>query len=107
MLLTSGSELVMLLGSEWVRAVDRSGFNFPIHGLIALQNVLEIFSICAVWLIPTFLAIGFAARWIWATRIVSGLFAILIFTGMYVWTTQPGNSRAMPHVATIAAGVLL
>ena len=101
-----GSELVML-DSGWVRAVDRSDLNLPIHGLLALQNVLEIFSICALWLIPTFLAIGFAAGWSWLTRIVSGLFAILIFTGMYVWTTQPGNSREVPHVATIAAGVLL
>lgn len=101
------SELLMALSRGWVRAIDRSNFNVPIHALIALQGVLQIFSLCALWLIPTLLAIGFAAGWSWLTRIRAGLFAALVVTSVYVWTTQPGNSSAVPHTASIAAVVLL
>lgn len=102
-----GSELFMLLGNGWVRAVDRSSLNLSIHGLIALQNVLVIFILCALWLISTSCVIGFAANWSGLTRIVAGLFATLFAFGIYVWTTQPGSSQRLPHIASVAAGIVL
>lgn len=102
-----GSEFFMLLSSGWVRVVDRSDLNLPIHALMALQSVLEIFSLCILWLIPTSFAVGFAAGWNALARIVSGLFAALILTGIYVWTTQPGSSHNVPHSASVLAEILL
>src|ERR1700677_4852240 len=101
-----GSQLLMVLGNVWVRELDRTLLNLPIHRLLALQSVLNIFGICAIWLVPTALALGFATELRWRIALVSGTSAALALTGVYVWTTSPGGSGTLQHFA-VTAGILV
>jgi hypothetical protein len=91
----------------WVRELDRTRLNLPIHRLLALQSVLNIFGICTIWLVPTALALGFATESRWRIALVSGTSAALALTGVYVWTTSPGGSGTLPHFAVIAGTLVL
>lgn len=102
-----GSQLLMLLGNELVRELDRLHLNLPIHGLLALQNVLEIFGICAMWFIPTAIAVAFAAQLRWRTALIWGVSATLALTAIYIWTTHPAGSSTVPHLVAIAGGLVL
>ncbi len=55
------AEILMIAGNAWVQVLDRSRLNLSIHALLALQSVLQIYCLCAVWIIPTSLAAAFAA----------------------------------------------
>ncbi len=102
------SQLLTVVTAGWIGEIDcYSSLNLSIHGLLSLQSVLEISCLCALWLVPTACAVAFAARWRWLTGLSLGFSASLVLTGMYVWTTQPGISRNVPHVAAILAGTLL
>jgi hypothetical protein len=77
-----GSQFLMLLSNVWVRELDGTRLNVPIHRLLALQSVLIVFGVCALWFVPTAIALGFAAGLRWRTALVSGTSAALALTGV-------------------------
>jgi hypothetical protein len=102
-----GSQFLMLLSNVWVRELDGTRLNVPIHRLLALQSVLIVFGVCALWFVPTAIALGFAAGLRWRTALVSGTSAALALTGVYVWVTSPGTSGMWPRFAVIAGAFVL
>ena len=102
-----GSQLLTLVTTDWVQFLDRSGLDLSIQGMLAFQAVLAIFLLCALWFLPTAFAVAFAAGWRWLSALASGLFTSLVLTGMYVWTTKPGSTNTVPHLAAGLADVLL
>ena len=97
----------ILLDQSCVRWALVLKLNVPPSLLLGALDVVFFFIALAIWTTTTAFAIGFSLRMSKGVRIQWGLTVALLLTSVYVWAKKPQGLVTPPHLAAVAAVVLL
>ena len=100
-------EISRYLDSQFIRSVDALGIHAPPEICLSLAGLLTVFVAICLWILPSSLAVGFALRASFGSRIQWGLTPCLLVTCAFLWWAGAPGVIAVSKIVAVSVALLL